>query len=146
MSWSHRYAFPGGCLAAFCLAVLAGCGGSEGCPRLQLEGTVTLDGKPLTEGHIRFIPIPDTERAMVGAKISEGRFVIPAEKGALPGKFRVEIGSSRKTGRKVPGGVMGELTDEYVQFLPERYNSQSHLTAEVTASGPNRFEFALKSK
>jgi hypothetical protein len=125
------------------LAILAGCGGEKQPQRFALEGTVTLDGEPLTEGNIRFLPAPETDGGMVGAKISEGRFVIPAEKGAVPGKYRVEIGASRKTGRKVPNPMSQQLVDEFVQFLPERYNLQSTLTTEVTVAGPNRFEFAL---
>jgi hypothetical protein len=127
------------------LAITTGCGGEKRPQRFALDGTVTLDGKPLTDGNIRFLPAAGTDRAMVGAQIGEGRFVIPAEKGVVPGTYRVEIGASRKTGRKVPG-LSPQPMDEFEQFLPERYNVQSTLTAEVTAAGPNRFEFALSLK
>jgi hypothetical protein len=139
----------GGALAAMVLslAVMMGCGGEKQPRLVALEGTVTLDGKPLTEGNIRFLPAPGTSgTVMAGAKIADGRFTIPAEKGATPGKYRVEIGASRPSGRKVPHPVSEQPMDELVQFLPERYNLQSTLTAEVTAESPNRFEFALSLK
>jgi hypothetical protein len=135
-----------GVAAALCLAVLTGCGGAKVPPRVALEGTVTLDGKPLADGNIRLLPAADTDGGMIGAKIADGRFAFPAERGASPGKYRVEIGASRPTGRKVPDPRREEPVDEFVQYLPDRYNSQSTLTAEVTATGPNRFEFALSSR
>ena len=75
-----------------------------------------------------------------------GTFFHPRRERRLPGKYRVEIGASRKSGRKVPHPISQQPIDELEQFLPERYNLQSTLTAEVTAAGPNRFEFALESK
>ena len=35
--------------------------------------------------------------------------------------------------------------DGYEQYIPTRYNRQSELTADVTETGPNRFEFVLSS-
>ncbi len=52
----------------------------------------------------------------------------------------------RKTGAKVMNHATGVEIDEIVQYLAPRYNSDSDLTAEVTASGPNQFEFALTSE
>jgi hypothetical protein len=130
-------------VVALCLAALTGCGGTKPLPRFAVEGTVTLDGKPLPDGTIQFLPAADTDGGMVGAKIAGGRFATPAVRGAAPGKYRVEIAASRPTGRKVPDPRREEPLDEFVQYLPERYNAQSTLTAEVTAEGPNRFEFAL---
>ena len=38
----------------------------------------------------------------------------------------------------------GEVIDGIEQFLQLRYNRQSELTSEATASGSNQFEFALR--
>lgn len=127
------------------LLLLAGCG--QASQRADLEGTVTLDGKPLAEGRIKFIPQPDTGGPSAGAKIAEGRFSIARAKGIFPGMFRVEITASRKTGRKVENPIApGNFFAETVQYLPSRYNRQSELTAEVTTEGPNQFEFVLSSQ
>jgi hypothetical protein len=133
-------------LAAVGLAVAMGCG-QRGLRRVSVEGTVTLDTKPLAEGNIRFRSLSADTTVIVPARIADGRFVVPEASGPLPGKYRVEIEVARKTGRKVPHPMLPErVVDEMTESLPATYNSQSTLSAEVTATGPNRFEFPLRLK
>ncbi len=133
------------CFVGIALVLLAGCGMNSN--RESVEGTVTLDGKPLSEGLIQFIPQQGTGGPSAGAGIAEGRFSIARDKSIFPGKFRVEITAARKTGRKIESPIApGRFADETVQYLPARYNLQSELTAEVTAGGSNQFEFELTSK
>jgi hypothetical protein len=138
----------GACLAAllgFSLFVpLAGCSRSAG--RQSLEGTVTLDGAPLAEGSILFLPQRDTTSPTCGGKISQGQFSILPKDGAACGTFRVQITAVRTTGRRVTRPQDGQQMDETEQFIPARYNQSSELTATVGDTGCNRFEFALKSK
>ena len=128
------------------LLSLTGCGDSSG--RQSLEGTVTLDGAPLTMGHITFVPQSGTKGPIAGGKITEGQFFVSSAGGTFVGKFRVNITATRKTGRTVVTPMFGkeEEIDETEQFFPPRYNRQSELTAEVTADGRNRFQFALSSQ
>ena len=139
-----RRAWP--VLLGFCLLMVLGC--SRGAGRQALEGTVTWDGTPLAEGSIIFLPQASTKSPTCGGTISQGRFSIAPAGGAAGGTFRVEITAVRNTGRKVTSFHMGRSIekDEGEQYIPVRYNSQSELTATVTERGPNRFEFALKSK
>ena len=130
-------------LCSFLLVLLAACGSSSN--RRALQGTVTLDNKPLAQGTVRFIPTSGTPGPSAGGEIKNGEFSIAEDKGVLSGSFRVEITSS-KTGKKVRDRSSGEITYLREQFLPARYNSNSELTAEVKNGGPNRFEFALRSK
>ena len=123
--------------------LLIGCG-QQG-DRQRLEGTVTLDGAPLAEGQITFVPQPGTKGPTAGGPISEGYFSIPHDGGTFTGTFLVKITATRKTGKQVMNYALNEMIDEIEQFLPLRYNRQSELTREVTDSGPNQFEFALKS-
>ena len=132
------------CVAGTYLLLLAGCGGAGG--REGLEGTVTLDGQPLAEGSIRFHPIDGTEGPTAGGKIENGEFSLLPQGGTFPGKYQVEITSTRKTGQQIPAALGDGMVDEYEQYLPARYNTQSELTAEVTESGANRFEFDLLSQ
>ena len=63
--------------AAIAAALLiCGCGGAGG--RQSIEGTVTLDGKPLEKGQITFVPQSGTQGPTAGAEIIAGRFAIPA--------------------------------------------------------------------
>lgn len=125
------------------MPLICGCGGSSG--RQSIEGTVTLDGKPLEKGQITFVPEADSGGPTAGAGIEDGKFAIPASRGAFIGKFRVKITASRLSSRKVLG-INGKLVDEYVQFLPRKYNSESQLTADMKADAKNHFEFTLNSK
>lgn len=131
-------------LRAALLVLLAGCGDAAG--RQALQGSVTLDGEPLPKGVIQFVPLPGTNGPTAGGEIQDGRFSIKPDKGVFSGVFRVDITASRKTGEKVIDRISGEMTDAHAQFLPDRYNRRSELTAEVQEGGPNRFEFTLSSK
>ena len=72
----------------------------------------------------------------------------------MPGKFRVVITAIRKIGKQVADPTAGMMdpkansgmVDEYQQYIPACYNNSSKLTAEVTADGPNRFQFDLESR
>ena len=131
-------------VCGICMLTSAGCGG--GIERRALEGRVTLDEEPLSQGVITFRPMPGTPGPTAGGEISEGEFSISPGKGTFEGKFRVEITASRKTGKKIKDMKIGAMVDEYEQLIPQRYNSQSELTADVTADGENRFEFTLSSQ
>lgn len=131
------------CCAVF-LLVSAGCGRQT--DRQALQGTVTLDGAPLAEGYVTFVPMPGTSGPTAGGKITEGKFSVSPRQGTFVGAFRVEITAIRKTGRKLKDPMLGQEIDETEQFLPARYNRQSELTIEVTKAGPNHFEFDLTSQ
>lgn len=129
----------GSCLLILVLAL--GCGGDG---RQAVRGTVQVDGVPLTQGYITFIPGENTSSPSAGGPIVDGRFDIPAKGGVLPGTFRVEITAQRKTGKKVTNEA-GALVDQLEQYLPKRYNTSSTLTAEITTNG-RPLEFALESR
>ena len=121
-------------VSGLCLLLLAGCG-SDSQQRHSLEGTVTLDGQPLASGAITFRPLAGTDGPSAGGKVTDGRFSVQPEGGTFVGKFRVEITASRKSGKQEKDYRTGKPMDIIEQYLPPRYNSQSELTAEVTAEG-----------
>lgn len=58
--------------------------------RLGVNGTVSVDGKPLAWGSIAFVP--DDPSAPTGwAPVRGGDFVIPASRGACTGRNRIEV-------------------------------------------------------
>ena len=111
-----------------------------------MQGTVTLDGEPLAEGSISFRPLRGTQSPTAGASIKNGSFNIDSKVGLIAGIFRVEIMASRKTGKKVPDQITGGMVDEYEQYVPALYNTESTLIEEVTNGGKNEFSFVLESK
>lgn len=126
-----------------CIATLSSVLGCGHGGRVAVEGTVTLNEKPLEKGQIQFYPLPGTASPSVGADITGGKFVIAPSDGPFVGNFRVQISQVGLTGRKILDPRSNSVIDEYTQILPARYNKQSELKAEVSTDGPNRFEFTL---
>jgi hypothetical protein len=126
------------------LVLLSGCGSGE--RRQALSGVVTYDGQPVT-GSIAFMPEGEESAKMrrPGALIEDGKYSIVAQKGALPGKYRVDIRWPKKTGKKVPIDASGDLTDETREGLPEKFNRKSALVVDILPD-TSTLDFDLKSK
>lgn len=123
-------------LLAAALLVLASC--SEAGPKTyEVSGKVTWNGQPLPEGSINFA-------AADGAPIEDQGKIIAGEYRlrAKPGKKVIRILADRGTGKIDP--VMSQEVRE--QYIPDRYNTNSILSAEVTADGKNQFDFPLTDK
>lgn len=122
---------------AICVA-LAGCGATTGQPepeRFPVQGTVSLDGKPLPSGVIYFKTI--ATGAIDAADIKDGKF----EGKAQAGDRRVEI-SAYETVPPQGNGPMDAPTQR--NTIPPQYNLESKLTAQVNREGPNQFTFDLR--
>jgi hypothetical protein len=126
-------------LAALSLG-LASCSGNLA----EISGTVRLNGVPVEEGAINFIPVEGTQGAGAGAEIRNGAYRIPRSNGAAVGKNRVELRGFRNTGKKVPDltGAPGAMMDERVPAFPPEYNDRSTLIKEVKA-GSNKIDFDI---
>ena len=99
---------------------------------------MTLDGKPLDEGRIAFDG-QDGKPPEFG-DIKNGSFELDVR----PGTKRVGITATRMVKPNVPG--MPTMTDPVpMNYLPERYNAKTTLTAEVTSTS-KEFPFDLTSK
>jgi hypothetical protein len=128
-------------LAATGLCGVLGCSGDN---RSEVSGTVKLNGKPIEEGAINFIPIEGNKGAGAGAVITDGKYHIPRSAGVAAGKNRVELRAFKNTGRKVqdPTGPPGTMTTERVMAFPPQYNDQSTLVREVR-SGSDTIDFDI---
>ena len=103
-----------------------------------VRGTVTLDGAPLADGEIQFITRETA--ALDVLPIKGGKF----EGQAKAGQRRVEIKAYREEQVVPMPGADPQPTR--VNYLPAKYNTQSELTEQVTADGPNEFTFELVSE
>ncbi|MDA0835946.1 MAG: hypothetical protein O2955_17725 [Planctomycetota bacterium] len=126
------------------LFALTGCGKSD-LDRANVSGQVSFDGKPIEVGTIAFVPTGDTKGPVSGGRIENGTYTLTGAQGAVIGSHKVEITGTRKTGEKIPAvppatGEM-ELTE---QFIPEKYNKQTTLTADIVA-GTNEKDFELSA-
>jgi hypothetical protein len=131
----------------FLLVCCWGCGKSDGLDRAAVAGKVTLDGVPVATGTIVFYPTSDTKGPTTGGNIEEGKYSIAVAKGPIVGRNRVEIRATKKTGRKVqsPMAQPGVMTDEIVESVPDRYNSNSTLEQEIQ-QGDNILDFNLSAR
>jgi hypothetical protein len=117
----------------------AGCGGPV---RRAVAGSVTLDGQPLEEALILFVPL-DAGGRKTGSPIAAGRYEMGQDVGLLPGRYRVEIADDPPID---PTMRPGQVKPQPHRKLPVVYSTSSPLTIEVTADGPADFSFNLSSK
>lgn len=131
-------------LCAMIVVCLIGCG-SSGPPRAAISGTVTLDGEPVSEGTIAFLPAADTKGASTGTEIKEGKYSISSANGPTYGKYKVQIHWSKKTGKQIEVGSPappGTMKDEVIEAIPAKYNTESTVEKEVK-SAKEVFDFKL---
>ena len=125
------------CLTAG-LLLFSGCWNSAP----SVDGTVLLDGDPLPEGRIRFVPVEGTPGPDAGAVIDEGKYRVT--KGLTAGKYRIEIlGPKESTRRKEQDPITpNELIPAAIESVPPEFNVKSQLIRTVEA-GSNTLDFDL---
>jgi hypothetical protein len=106
---------------------------------VPVTGIVTLDGEPVDDAELVFLPdgLLSVATVAIGTTGADGTFSLECQygEGAVPGKYKVDI-SAVTIGR---AGVESRL--------PEKYGDSetSGLTAEINADGENHFRFDLRS-
>jgi len=115
-----------------------GCYGKPaGFPDLSdVEGTVTVDGQPV--GNLAVTFIPDNGRPSLGITDEDGHYELSyfrGETGAVLGTHKVMI--STNLDEPPPAG--------YRDPIPFQYNLKSTLTADVV-DGENVFDFEVDTK
>jgi hypothetical protein len=131
-------------LALVLLAVISiGCGQSSDLDKVVVRGTVTLDGQPIPNGELRFIPTNGTKGSISGGPIKDGAYVAQGRGGVPVGEHRVEIKAYRSSTK--PGQPVSPEGGPAEQYLDKRYNEQTTLTAKIDASTETR-DFQLTSK
>lgn len=140
-------------LFAHLIIVILGCSdASTTVQRVDVSGTVTLNGQPLSAGAIVFhcdSPTPDVDSAIAFGFVKDGVYAIDAHEGPTIGMARVEFRS-----KPLQRGEFEDAVDlaakstrprppqTTVVAIPEKYGEQSTLTVELTA-GENRHDFQL---
>jgi hypothetical protein len=128
-----------GLIVAALLATALGC--STGPAVATVNGTVTLDGKPLKEGTVNFIPLSENV-PVAGEPIKDGKFTatVPVA------KMRVEIHANKVIGQRkaydTPDSPVVPIVEE---AIPKRYNAESTLTIDVQR-GSQDVPYDLTSK
>ena len=116
-------------------------GCSESTTHGVIKGKVTLDGQPLKEGTVRFVPMDDDSQTS-SAAIADGEFVatVPV------GKVRIQYSAPKLMGKqKMYETEASPSVDVFGELLPERYNVRSELELTVEP-GKNSHKVDLDSK
>lgn len=104
--------------------------------RYTVKGSVTLDGQPIENGQIIFLPADGGGRPD-GTEIQNGEYEVVVTEGAK----RVEITATQEIPAAEPGGI-----PDYKPLVPKKYNENSELTASINSNDENTADFALSSK
>lgn len=132
-------------LAVSAACALCGCGpASDGFEFGPVSGMVTMEGAPLPEATVVFVPMGEglnTGRPSFGKTDASGAFELTATNGldgAVIGPHVVSIST----------GVINENTGEVIvpEVVPKRFNRRSTLEFVVPPEGTSDANFDLKSK
>jgi len=122
---------------------LAGCSNPQN--RQEVTGEVRLKGVPVADGVIQFEPL-DGQPTGDSAHIANGTYRIPTAQGLAPGKYKVSIYAG--DGRSGAGDASPDSphagTKPGQERIPPEYNTKSNVVKEVTAGGPNKFDFDIQ--
>ena len=124
--------------------LLFGAGCSSGGPEIaHVSGRITMDGKPLANASVVFIP---EDGRPAGARTdAEGNYVLnfaEGRRGAIPGKNAVRITTQRETEKDENGKTVVAGSRE---TIPMEYNAASTLSFDVQPKKKNVANFDLKS-
>jgi len=142
-------------LGALLLSIAVGCGkaGPEAPPLVPVSGTVTLDGKPLANASVTFLPVAGTSgaRSPYGFTGPDGRYELMYDnehKGSPEGSFEVVCNKwVMPDGSDFPRDSGQSPIEVARELLPPNYSQEgmSELKATVPAGG-GTIDFELKSK
>src|SRR5262245_51482445 len=111
-------------LAVVVGAAVCGCGKEDPYRKYPVTVNVTLNGKPMPDGAVRFVA--NDGRGEYGEEIKDGT----ARFDSVAGKMRVVFGVYR-----LPPGMKQQPKGDFdfrENILPERYHVNSELSADVT--------------
>lgn len=123
----------------FAASIISGCGG-ERSDLGEVTGTITLDGQPLSNAQIQFVPNGGVGSTAYGKTDSNGHYSMMFSRDASGA-------SLGENGVRISTADVGEQDGEEVvikEQVPPKYNSETELVADVQ-SGANIFDFALES-
>lgn len=123
------------------MIAVAGCGSGDDIA--SVEGTLKLDGEPLSNATIVFVP---ADGRPAGATTDEnGRYVLnysEGRQGAPVGKNKVRV----YTQRDASESPSGEQLPPVPERIPMKYNAQTILEYTVEAGKKNEANFELESE
>ncbi len=136
--------------AALVLGLLvlgSGCNSYDGPPLHPVSGTVTLDGQPLANAGVMFLPRGDTRgNACLAMTDASGKYTLKTEEGGMPGAAEGEFAVTISKMKDPPAGQPAAAETGIEETLSAKYwdSAQTILTAKVPAGGAT-LDFPLVS-
>jgi hypothetical protein len=126
------------------LALAGGCGEANPLGRRAVDGVISLQGKPLESGWIRFEP-EDARGVNSAGEIEAGKYHIDESQGLPPGTYRVAISSPDESQVTKVEAAPGDERSLAKERVPAKYNTKSTLKVEVPqARGRYEANFQLE--
>lgn len=143
--FSSRRLFVAGMLT---ISAIAGCGHKETGPnRASVSGVVNLNGTPLPDGTIRFVPVGSSSGPKVSVSVVEGSFEATAENGPVAGENRIEIESLDGPAFD-DEQTLAELQSNphrlHAIRIPPAYNTDSQLKTDIKSDEANVLHYDLE--
>ncbi|GIW91367.1 MAG: hypothetical protein KatS3mg109_1799 [Pirellulaceae bacterium] len=131
--WSAGWLLCGALLVTL---VTIGCQGRD---NRTLAGQVLVNGRPLEDGSIVFVPITPGQGKELTAPVENGQFRLVAPANTLSGRYKVKIfdNSVRNFPWDDPQRYMQAVDSGTLprQPIPVHYNEQSQLEVELPGAG-----------
>lgn len=135
-------------VAVLMLAVFvsAGCGGGDERPSASIQGTVMLDGEPLSVGSVQFTSTKTGESAYANLD-DTGRYLVKFPEADIGTEYQVTVG--KPVEENVDANELAMNPPEPVKIrIPQRYwnRATSGLTTTISSAGENTFNIDLRSR
>lgn len=128
-------------IVGLALVAVLGCSGSSGPQTIKVQGSVSLDGKPIESGQVYF-RAEDGGNSYHGI-IENGTY----EAEVSPGEKRIEVFGYRDVAGKTREDNPGEQSTVREMFVPDQYNRNTTLKLNLSADEKEAVhDFQLKSK
>lgn len=114
---------------------LVGCSNRDSYPTVSLNGTVALDGEPIKQGTITFVPGESEHGSGGSGPIEDGKYQL---KGVPKGTVGFTFSATEETGNMIEGPG-GHKEPERINPVPSRYRTEG-LVEEISESGQLDFE------
>ena len=138
---------------AFCMAIAPfGCG-KKVIKTEGVSGVVRLDGQPLANATVHFIPVDSTGSPSYGKTNENGEYKLQtllgaADAGTTPGQYkvRVECVEMYETGKTFQENGEEKQEMKARSIVPAKYNDENTSGLEATVvKGANTFDFDLQN-
>lgn len=133
-------------VSAGCILSICGCGGGGDGPELgDVSGVVRLDGQPLPDATVRFVP--ESGSPSVAVTDAEGRYELAyssSKTGATVGQHTVQISTYRSAGEDESGVEMPAVPEKVAAEYNVNAAGNPEMKKEVKPGG-NEINFDLKS-